>query len=128
MPQAHHGTQATEIANGCVRVMADYTGRGPRRTRAVIDREMVMVFFGDMLTKGERKLVESGREAKVLEMRHVFQEAMREELVALVEHVVGRRVVGFMSTNHIDPDIGLEVFVLEEEDDGAVGVAAADAS
>jgi uncharacterized protein YbcI len=38
---------------------------------------------------------------------------MREDLVAMVEEQMGRSVVAFMSDNHIDPDLGVEVFVLE---------------
>ncbi len=30
-----------------------------------------------------------------------------------VELLTGRKVIGFMSDNHIDQDIGVEVFVLE---------------
>jgi uncharacterized protein YbcI len=30
-----------------------------------------------------------------------------------IEDLTGRKVVGFMSDNHIDPDLAVEVFVLE---------------
>ena len=32
---------------------------------------------------------------------------------ATIEKLTGRTVVGFMSDNHIDPDIAVEVFILE---------------
>jgi uncharacterized protein YbcI len=38
---------------------------------------------------------------------------MRDDLVAIVERQLGRTVVAFMSQNHIDPDLAVEVFVLE---------------
>jgi hypothetical protein len=38
---------------------------------------------------------------------------MRDDLVALVERETERKVIGFMSDNHIDPDMAVEVFVLE---------------
>ena len=44
---------------------------------------------------------------------------MREDLVAAVELNTGRSVVAFMSSNHIDPDMAAEVFVLELRADGA---------
>jgi uncharacterized protein YbcI len=31
----------------------------------------------------------------------------------MVEELTGRTVVGFMSDNHANPDLGVEVFVLE---------------
>jgi hypothetical protein len=37
---------------------------------------------------------------------------MRDDLVALVERETERKVIGFMSDNHIDPDLAVEVFVL----------------
>jgi uncharacterized protein YbcI len=30
-----------------------------------------------------------------------------------IERLTGRKVIGFMSDNHIDPDLAVEVFVLE---------------
>jgi uncharacterized protein YbcI len=58
---------------------------------------------------------EAGQEAiadRVLQVRHDFQMAMRDELIALVEKELERKVVAFMSDNHIDPDLAAEVFVL----------------
>ncbi len=38
---------------------------------------------------------------------------MRNDLVTVVEDALDRKVIAFMSTNHIDPDMAVEVFVLE---------------
>jgi uncharacterized protein YbcI len=51
-------------------------------------------------------------------MRHRFQQAMREDLIAVVERQMQRKVVAFMSDNHIDPDVAAEIFVLEPLPDG----------
>jgi hypothetical protein len=72
-----------------------------------------MIILGDTLTRGERKLVESGKEERVLQLRHDFQMAMRDDLVKVVEATLERKVIAFMSQNHIDPDLAVEVFVLE---------------
>ena len=37
---------------------------------------------------------------------------MREDLAGGVASLTGREVIAFMSANHIDPDIGVEVFIL----------------
>ena len=42
---------------------------------------------------------------------------MREDLVAAVEILIERKVIAFMSDNHIDPDMAAEIFILEPEDD-----------
>ena len=38
---------------------------------------------------------------------------MRDGLIEIVEGKLDRKVVAFMSQNHIDPDLAVEVFVLE---------------
>jgi hypothetical protein len=38
---------------------------------------------------------------------------MRDDLVGAVEQITERKVIAFMSDNHIDPDIAIESFVLE---------------
>jgi uncharacterized protein YbcI len=107
------GSTSVAISNGAVRLLHEYTGRGPTKARTTINTTTVMILLADTLTKGEAKLVERGDGATVLQMRHRFQEAMREDLIALVERETERKVVAFMSANHIDPDMAAEVFVLE---------------
>jgi uncharacterized protein YbcI len=107
------------INNGAVRVLREYTGRGPTKARSVVDQDSVMVLLGDTLTPGERRLVESGRAEHVLSNRHEFQRLMRDDLVKVVEDALDRKVIAFMSTNHIDPDMAVEVFVLEPKANSA---------
>jgi len=111
--QRSRGSTSSAISDGVVRLLHEYTGRGPTKTRTTINDDSVMILFGNTLTKGERKLAENGDGATVLQMRHRFQEAMSEDLIALVETQTARKVVAFMSSNHIDPDMAVEVFVLE---------------
>jgi uncharacterized protein YbcI len=106
---------AAEISAATVQLVREYTGRGPTRSRTTINHDSVMVLLGDNLTRGERKLVESGRANRVLELRHDYQVAMRDDLVKVVEGTLDRKVVAFMSQNHVDPDLAVEVFVLEPE-------------
>ena len=107
------GTTAAAISNGAVRLLHDFTGRGPTKARTTITGDSVMVLLGDTLTKGEKTLADKGDGDVVLQMRHRFQLAMRERLIAIVETQTERKVMAFMSANHIDPDMAVEVFVLE---------------
>ena len=113
------GSTAAAISNDAVHLLQEYTGRGPTKARTSINRDSVVILFADTLTKGERKLAEIGDGASVLQMRHRFQEAIREDLIAVVEKQIERKVVAFMSANHIDPDMAAEVFVLEPLHDEA---------
>ena len=108
-------TPAASISTGAVRLLHEYTGRGPTKARTTINHDSVMIVVADTLTKGERSLVENGKAEQVLTTRHDFQEVMSDDLTKLVERTLDRKVIAFMSDNHINPDIGVEVFVLEPE-------------
>ena len=101
------------ISNAIVRLLAESTGRGPTQARTTIDRDLVVVLVANALTKGERYLANSGREQQVLGMRRAYQEAMEDECSVAVEKITGRKVIAFMSANHVDPDLAAEIFVLE---------------
>jgi uncharacterized protein YbcI len=101
------------VANATVKLMREYTGRGPTRARTTIRDNVVLVMLEQTLTKGEQVLVEKGRGENVLELRHEYQEAMRDELSAVVADLTGREVVAMMSANHLGPDMAAEIFVLD---------------
>ena len=73
------------ISAGTVRLLRDYTGRGPTKAKTIIAHDSVMVVLADSLTKGERSLVESGKADHVLHTRQELQKVMRPDLTGLVE-------------------------------------------
>jgi uncharacterized protein YbcI len=101
------------ISTATVQLLHEYTGRGPTKAKTVINQDLVTVVLADTLTKGERRLVDKGLSDRVLQLRHDYQLTMRDDLVAIVEGQLDRTVLAFMSQNHIDPDLAVEVFVLE---------------
>lgn len=119
------GETARLISNEAVRLVAEYTGRGPTRARTTISGRWVFITLEDSLTKGERQLADNGQSDGVLETRKRYQRIMRDDLVAAVARFAGREVVAFMSDNHIDPDVAVEAFLLEPDGED---VAAGDAS
>jgi uncharacterized protein YbcI len=104
---------AVAISNAVVHVVREYTGRGPTKARTYIADDLVTCVMRDTLTKGERTLVEHGREEHVLDTRKEWQDTMEDELTAAVEALTERKVTAYLSQNHIDPDLGVETFVLE---------------
>lgn len=100
------------LSNAIVRLHRDYLGRGPTRTRTSIRDDTVVVIMHDTLTKAERSLAEDGKRDEVLFTRSSLQNTMRDDMVAAVERILGRKVIAFLSSNHIDPDLACEVFVL----------------
>jgi uncharacterized protein YbcI len=125
MDTHHEGARSanSELCDAAVRILREYTGRGPTKARATINGDSVMIVLGDTLTRGERRLAETGKADRVLALRHDFQMVMREELIEAVQVATGRKVIAFMSQNHIDPDLAVEVFILEPQgsEDGSGG-------
>jgi uncharacterized protein YbcI len=103
------------ISTAAVQLLHEYTGRGPTKAKTLISDDVVTLLLADTLTKGERTLVDNGRAERVLQVRHDYQLTMRDDLVAIVERQLARKVIAFMSQNHIDPDLAVEVFVLEPD-------------
>jgi uncharacterized protein YbcI len=110
------GSIAVAISNAVVRLMSEYTGRGPTRARTYLQDDLITVVLQDTMTKGERSLVRDGRSDLVLTTRKAYQCTMRSDLVAAVEDLTSRTVAAFLSDNHIDPDIAIESFVLAPQD------------
>jgi uncharacterized protein YbcI len=111
--QPTRNSPSAVISSKAVQILRQYTGRGPTKARTLINDNLVTVVLADTLTKGERSLVEAGHTERIMTLRHEYQQIMRNDLVALVESQLDRKVIAFMSQNHIDPDLAVEVFVLE---------------
>ncbi len=122
---SHRGEAAQAISNAVVRLLRDYTGRGPTQAHTTITESLVIVVLRDTLLKGERILVNDGHVAAVIDMRRRFQQTMREDLIAAVVEHTGREVVAFLSDHHVDPDVAAEVFILKPRSAGERAAAAA---
>jgi uncharacterized protein YbcI len=113
--QPSGGELSVAISNGMVQLLRRTTGRGPTKARTTMGRDHVLVMLQDTLTIGERTLTEAGYAEEVMLTRRRFQEVMRPDATKMVEELTGRTVIGFMSDNHANPDLGVEVFILEPD-------------
>jgi uncharacterized protein YbcI len=113
------------ISNAIVRLLREYTGRGPTKARTTIRDNVVVVMLEQSLTKGEQILVMKGRADNVLVLRREYQEAMRDESSAKVAELTGRDVIAMMSANHLDPDLAAEIYVLDGPPDYSLVASAA---
>jgi uncharacterized protein YbcI len=111
-PPSNGGSKGAAISNMTVRLLSQYTGRGPMRARTFFNEDLITVVLQDTLTKGEMTLVDKDYQALVLLTRKTFQDVMGDDLIADVQEITGRTVTAFLSANHVDPDIGVETFVL----------------
>jgi uncharacterized protein YbcI len=120
-PTEHRGNGSIEagISTAMVRLLREYTGRGPTKARTTYTDNLVICVVADAMTKAERALVDDGKHELVLETRRQFQDTMKEDIVSEVERLTERKVFAFMSANHVEPDIGVEVLLLNPRDDEA---------
>jgi uncharacterized protein YbcI len=113
MDRSERDGLARELCNRIALALRDYTGRGPTRTQVFIQRDVITCILRGSLTKGEQRMVDEGLEEAVLRMRRSYQDAMSDELTAIVEELTGRSVIAFLSDNHVRPDVAIEAFILE---------------
>ena len=113
------GSKAAAISNMTVRLLSQYTGRGPTKARTVVHDDLVTVVLQDTMTRGELTLVDHDHRELVLATRKTFQDVMGADLIAGVEEILQREVLAFLSANHIDPDIAVETFILVPAEDAA---------
>ncbi|GAC1435850.1 MAG: hypothetical protein NVSMB51_06040 [Solirubrobacteraceae bacterium] len=106
-------SSAAAISTAVVKLMSEFTGRGPTKARTYFNENLVTVVLQDTLTRGERSLVRGGQDELVLSTRQAFQRTMRDEMCAAVAQITGREVVAFLSANSLDPDIAIESFLLD---------------
>ena len=107
------GELAAAISTTVVRALARTTGRGPTKAKTTLGENGVFVVLQDSLTHGEQTLADAGQGAAVLDLRRRWQSVMQADVSREIEELTGRKVIGFMSDNHIDPDLAVEVFVFE---------------
>src|SRR5437588_9916001 len=109
---------ASAVSNAIAGLHRTHYGRGATRTRTVIESDYVICFLEDVYTPVERTLIDAGRFDTVRATRNAFQDTMREKFSQAVEAAVGRKVVGFLSQVHVDPDLSIETFILEPDHGG----------
>ena len=108
---------AAAVSRELVSLHKQFYGKGPVRAKTYIVNDTVLCVLEGGFTVVERTLIEVGRAAAVHEIRTSFQSAMRDQFTQVVESALGRRVRAYLSQVHTDPDVAVELFLLEPEGD-----------
>lgn len=101
------------ITRDLVRLHHDYYGKGPTKARSYMVNDTVISILEGGFTTVEATLIAEGKSEAVHSMRRSFQMAMEQRFRSVVEEGTGRKVVAYMSQIHTDPDLAVELFVLE---------------
>ena len=116
-PEGDHGAILANISRRIVQLHKEYYGKGPTRAKTYYIDNVVLVMLRGGYTRVEETLLRSGRRRAVMEQRAEFQEVMGSRFREVIRDETGRDVTAFISGNHQDPDILLEVFILEEDEE-----------
>jgi len=100
------------VTSALVGIHHKYLGRGPTTASTFHYGNVLVTMMHEVLTHAEKSLSQSGEIKAVDHIRHLFQETMADDFREAVERLTGRKVLAFISGNHIDPDIAAELFIL----------------
>jgi uncharacterized protein YbcI len=107
------GSTGSRISTEAVKLFRKYTGRGPTRAQTTMNGETACIVLRETLSPSEQNLVAAGHADQVLRIRNAYQEVMRPELIEMVERHLGRKVVAFVSSESTEPEVAVELFVLD---------------
>ncbi len=107
------GQALAELSEAMVALHRDHFGRGPSAAKSFVDGEMVVCMLSDIYTAAERTLITADQAEHVRRTRVLHQEALAGEYKASVERIMRRPVAAFLSAVHVDPDVAIEVFLLD---------------
>jgi uncharacterized protein YbcI len=110
-----------EISTGLVQLHSRYYGKGPTKAKTHIVGDTVVGILRGGFTTIERTLLDTGKLDAVYQMRRSFQQAMEDEFRRIVEQATGRKVIAYMSSIHVDPDLAVELFVLQPLEEPLLG-------
>jgi uncharacterized protein YbcI len=122
------GKLLAAISTAIVGILRDHYGRGPMKAKTyALDDIIVVVMRGSGFTPLEQTIMDSGEPERVVAMREDFQRVMAERYKTTIEELTGRTVIAFLSQAHVEPDITMEIFFVDQPLDGygAVEVLAA---
>lgn len=112
---AARGALISQLSREVVQLHARLYGRGPTKARSYLQSDYAICILEEIFTRAERTLIQAGSGEHVRRTREKFQEAVREEFVALVERITARKVKVFLSQVDVEADLALEFFLFADE-------------
>jgi uncharacterized protein YbcI len=121
----HQGEMLAEISNEMVRAQKKFFGKGPEQAKSYLLDDMLIIVMRGGMTTAEQTMLEFGKQDMVREFRQLFENEMTERLTEMIEDETGRKVLTYQSQILFDPDVVVEMFVLDERGpEGAIDATA----
>lgn len=107
------GERLSAVNDAAAGIWAELHGTGPREVKAYVNDDMLFVVMRGAMTRQERTLAERGRGDLVREARMVFEETIRDDLLAAIESATARKVLDYHSQVLLRAEVTVEAFLLE---------------
>ena len=105
----------TAITDAMVALHERYHHRPPATAKTrLMGEDLLACVLGGVYTDVEQTLIEIERGSVVQDNRSAFQNAMQHKFIAEVQRLSGRRVLDFISSHHVGPDLEIELFFLAD--------------
>ena len=107
------GRLLAEITNRIVGMMREHYGRGPIKAKTYVLDNLIVCVLSDGFTAIERTMMEGGEPDRVLDMRRDFQRLMKGRYSEMIQELTGRKMLAFLSQAHVQPDLTIEMFLMD---------------
>ena len=103
-------------------------GKGPTSTKSYLFDDMLLIVMRDGLTVAEETMLGFGQADLVRNFRQQFENEMTSRIVDMIESLAHRKVLTYQSQIMFNPDVVVEMFVLDRADEGFVAAEVRDES
>jgi uncharacterized protein YbcI len=107
------GRLLAEITDRLVLLIREHYGRGPLKAKTYVLDNLIVCVLTDGFIAVERTMMEGGRPERVLDLRREFQVLMETRYTQMIEDLTGRKVLAFLSQAHVEPDLSVEIFLMD---------------
>jgi uncharacterized protein YbcI len=107
------GEMLSAISNAIVGLLREHYGRGPTKAKTYVLDDLLVCVMRDGFTAVEQTMMEGGQQQRVVELRQDFQVLMESSYKEQVERITGAKVTAFLSQAHVEPDLTIEMFLMD---------------
>jgi uncharacterized protein YbcI len=84
------------------------------KTQMLGGNDLLACVMGGVYTDVEKTMIELQKQTIVQQTRSDFQDAMQHKFIGAVERLSGRKVLAFITSSHVGPDLEIELFMLTD--------------
>jgi uncharacterized protein YbcI len=107
-----------QISSGMAQMQKEAFGKGPTSTKSYLFDDMLLIVMRDGLTVAEETMLSFGQADLVRNFRQQFENEMTSRIVDMIEGLARRKVLTYQSQIMFNPDVVVEMFVLDRADEG----------